>query len=72
MKVDIRKTEEALEPYAVIDCREISAEVLSAAETLSRAGDVITARVCPQSRFAFGRSVKSLLIQNQKGITRGG
>ena len=43
MKVDIRKTEEALEPYAVIYCREISAEVLAAADALGRAGEVITA-----------------------------
>ena len=43
MKVDIKKTEEALEPYAVIYCREINAEVLSAAEALGRTGDVITA-----------------------------
>ena len=43
MKVDIKKTEDALEPYAVIYCREISAEVLSAAEALGRTGDVITA-----------------------------
>lgn len=43
MKVDIKKTEEALEPYAVIYCREINAEILSAAEALGRAGEVITA-----------------------------
>ena len=43
MKVDIKKTEEAVEPYAVIYCKEISAEILSAAEALGRTGDVITA-----------------------------
>lgn len=43
MKVDIKKTEEALEPYAVIYCREINAEILSTAEALGRAGEVITA-----------------------------
>lgn len=43
MKVDIQKTKETIEPYAVIYCREISAEVLTAAEAIGRAGDVITA-----------------------------
>ena len=42
MKVDIKKTEEAIEPYAVIYCREINAEILSATEALGRAGNVIT------------------------------
>ena len=43
MKVDIKRTEEAAEPHAVIYCREISEEVLSAAEALRRTGEVITA-----------------------------
>ena len=43
MKVDIKQTNEAAEPYAVIYCREINAEVITAAEAIGRAGDVITA-----------------------------
>ena len=42
MKVDIKQTPDAAEPYAVIFCREADESVLAAAEALRRESGVVT------------------------------
>lgn len=68
MKVDIKRTDEALEPYAVIYCREISEEVQLAAESLSRAGNVIT--VYDKGSLVVLQRRELYMIRAEEGRTR--
>ncbi len=68
MKVDIKQTADATEPYAVIYCREIDESVLNAAELLNRSGDVITAY--DRERIVVVKRKDLYLIRAEEGRTR--
>ena len=68
MKVEIRQTNEAAEPYAVIFCQEIDAQVLTAAELLRQENDIITAY--DQGRIVVIRRKDLFLIRTEDGRTR--
>ena len=69
MKVEIKQTAEAVEPYAVIYCREIDDPVLSAAEMLRHdGGDVITAY--DDERIVVIKRKDLFMIRAEDGRTR--
>ena len=68
MKVEIKQTNEAAEPYAVIFCREIDGPVLAAAEFLRQDSGVITAY--DQDRIVVIRRKDLFLIRVEEGRTR--
>lgn len=68
MKVEIRQTPEAAEPYAVICCREADASVLAAAEVLRGGSDFITAS--DGERIVVIRRKELFMIRTEEGRTR--
>lgn len=68
MKVDIKQTQEAVEPYAIIYCRDIDDSVLTAAELLRRENDVITA--FDGERIAVIKRKDLYMIRAEEGRTR--
>lgn len=68
MKVEIRQTAEAAEPYAVIYCREIGDSVLAAAQTLRQEGDVMIAY--DGERIVVLKRKDIVMIRAEEGRTR--
>ena len=68
MKVEIKQTPEAAEPYAVIYCREADESVLSAAEALRRGNEVITA--WGNGRLTVIDRKELFMLCTQEGRTR--
>ncbi|MBO4562810.1 MAG: LytTR family transcriptional regulator [Clostridia bacterium] len=68
MRVEIKQTPEAAEPFAVIYCREADETVLAAAEALRKGSDVVTV-------FANGRIIvidkrELYMLRAEEGRTR--
>ncbi|MBO4384520.1 MAG: LytTR family transcriptional regulator [Clostridia bacterium] len=68
MKVEIKQTPDAAEPYAVIYCGMIDDAVLAAAEALRREGDVITAY--DNGRIIVIKREDLFMIRTDDGRTR--
>ena len=68
MKVEIKQTPDAAEPYAVIYCREADENVLAAAESLRRGQDVIT--VYANGRYLVLDRKELYMLRAEDGRTR--
>ena len=68
MKVEIKQTPDAAEPYAVIFCREADESVLAAAETLRRGQDVVT--VYENGRYVVLDRREVFMFRAEEGRTR--
>lgn len=68
MKVQIKQTSDAVEPYAVIFCQKIDDCVRAAAETLKRGGDIVTA--LDGGRILVIEREDLYLIRSEDGRTR--
>ena len=68
MRVEIKQTADAAEPYAVIYCREIDKEVLTAAEMFKRGSGFVT--VYDRGQIVVIKREDIFMIRTEEGRTR--